>query len=293
MYSGSVAATGTQSAGSAAAMACSHATSRPAVRCPGPCGRCTITHRCGLCLASVSARSRIGRYSTMRLTSMPHEAETTTFGVASSIRRASSCAANPPNTTECTAPVHGVETGIDHATGEPPVKRSGGGVEDGRWAFIPIDRARGLAPKSGWVGETAAEGVGVVAHDRAPLTLLPSPPSPVRRAHRPYGALPSLPSTVRRAPHSSCAFLLSEPAVQRLPCCCESFHLKHRVQPGSGGAHDSRGVEKLEYPLACGSVTVAVPGAEPSDDLSELTIGFCAVIGKIRRRVSAARVARP
>ncbi len=39
-----------------------------------------------------------------RLTSMPQDAETITFGVASSIRAASSCAANPPNTTECTAP---------------------------------------------------------------------------------------------------------------------------------------------------------------------------------------------
>ena len=36
---------------------------------------------------------------------MPQDAETTTFGVASSIRTASSLAANPPNTTECTAPI--------------------------------------------------------------------------------------------------------------------------------------------------------------------------------------------
>ena len=36
---------------------------------------------------------------------MPQDAERTTFGVASSIRTASSCAANPPNTTECTAPM--------------------------------------------------------------------------------------------------------------------------------------------------------------------------------------------
>jgi hypothetical protein len=35
---------------------------------------------------------------------MPHDADTTTFGCASSIRRASSFAANPPNTTEWTAP---------------------------------------------------------------------------------------------------------------------------------------------------------------------------------------------
>ena len=36
---------------------------------------------------------------------MPQEAETTTFGAASSIRAASSAAAKPPNTTECTAPI--------------------------------------------------------------------------------------------------------------------------------------------------------------------------------------------
>ena len=39
-----------------------------------------------------------------RLTSTPQDADTTTFGSASSIRNASSCAAKPPNTTECTAP---------------------------------------------------------------------------------------------------------------------------------------------------------------------------------------------
>ena len=36
---------------------------------------------------------------------MPHEAETTTLGRASSIRLASSCAAKPPNTTEWIAPM--------------------------------------------------------------------------------------------------------------------------------------------------------------------------------------------
>ena len=35
---------------------------------------------------------------------MPHEAETITAGRASSMRDASSWLANPPNTTECTAP---------------------------------------------------------------------------------------------------------------------------------------------------------------------------------------------
>jgi hypothetical protein len=43
-------------------------------------------------------------YSTTRDTSMPHEADTTTFGFASSTRAASSAAAKPPKTTEWTAP---------------------------------------------------------------------------------------------------------------------------------------------------------------------------------------------
>ena len=36
---------------------------------------------------------------------MPHDAETMTVGVASSMRTASSCGAKPPNTTEWTAPM--------------------------------------------------------------------------------------------------------------------------------------------------------------------------------------------
>ena len=47
----------------------------------------------------------IGLYSTTRVGSMPQEAVTTTLGRASSMRTASSCGANPPNTTECTAPM--------------------------------------------------------------------------------------------------------------------------------------------------------------------------------------------
>jgi hypothetical protein len=43
-------------------------------------------------------------YSTGPDGSIPQEAETTTVGRASSIRVASSFAAKPPNTTECTAP---------------------------------------------------------------------------------------------------------------------------------------------------------------------------------------------
>ena len=47
----------------------------------------------------------MGRYSTTRAGSMPQDAATITFGVASSIRAASSLGAKPPNTTEWTAPI--------------------------------------------------------------------------------------------------------------------------------------------------------------------------------------------
>ncbi len=46
----------------------------------------------------------IGLYSTTRVGSIPQDAATITFGVASSIRAASSFGAKPPNTTEWTAP---------------------------------------------------------------------------------------------------------------------------------------------------------------------------------------------
>ena len=105
MYSGSVAATGTHPAGSAAAIACSQSRSRPAVSAAAACGRCRITQCSGLRPARPMARSRIGLYAMTRLTSIPHDAETITLGAASSIRVASSGAAKPPNTTECTAPI--------------------------------------------------------------------------------------------------------------------------------------------------------------------------------------------
>jgi hypothetical protein len=44
-------------------------------------------------------------YSTIRLISIPQDAETTTLGAASSIRTASSWDAKPPNTTEWIAPI--------------------------------------------------------------------------------------------------------------------------------------------------------------------------------------------
>ena len=55
--------------------------------------------------ASSSAHDTIGRYSTARPGSSPPEAVTTAAGSASSMRVANSGAANPPNTTECTAPI--------------------------------------------------------------------------------------------------------------------------------------------------------------------------------------------
>ena len=45
------------------------------------------------------------RNRTSRLGTIPQDADTTTFGRASSIRIASSWGANPPKTTECTAPI--------------------------------------------------------------------------------------------------------------------------------------------------------------------------------------------
>ncbi len=104
MYSGSVASTGTQGAGTgSAAMSWCQSRSRSPIAAVAR-GRCTMTVRSGLCAASSIAASRIGLYSMIRATSMPQEAETTTLGLASSIRTASSCGAKPPKTTLCTAP---------------------------------------------------------------------------------------------------------------------------------------------------------------------------------------------
>ena len=50
------------------------------------------------------ARSSSGLYSMTFAPSMPQLADTTTLGRASSMRMASSWGANPPNTTEWTAP---------------------------------------------------------------------------------------------------------------------------------------------------------------------------------------------
>ena len=63
-----------------------------------------MTQRCGLWLLRSIPASRNGLYSTTRLGSMPHEAETMTLGAASSIRAASPAGAKPPKTTEWIAP---------------------------------------------------------------------------------------------------------------------------------------------------------------------------------------------
>ena len=59
----------------------------------------------GLCVESRIASSSSGLYLTMRPGSSPQLADRITFGLASSMRVASSFAAKPPNTTECTAPM--------------------------------------------------------------------------------------------------------------------------------------------------------------------------------------------
>ena len=67
-------------------------------------GRCRTTDAMGTWRASRSASSSRGLYATTRDGSIPQLAETITVGSASSMRAASSAGANPPNTTEWTAP---------------------------------------------------------------------------------------------------------------------------------------------------------------------------------------------
>ena len=88
-----------------ARIATSQSTSRPSSIVASACGRCLTTTEEGWWEARLSARSSSGLYSTTRVGSMPHEAETISTGSAASMRLASSGAAKPPNTTECTAPM--------------------------------------------------------------------------------------------------------------------------------------------------------------------------------------------
>jgi hypothetical protein len=86
-------------------IATSQSTSHILSSSAGAWGRCLTTHAPGLWVASSSALSSIGLYCTTRVGSMPQDAETITFGCASSMRTASSLGAKPPKTTECTAPI--------------------------------------------------------------------------------------------------------------------------------------------------------------------------------------------
>ena len=88
-----------------ARIATSQSRSRPSTSVATAWGRCLSTTAAGACSARSRALSRIGLYSTTRDGSIPQDAVTTTFGRASSMRTASSWGANPPKTTECTAPI--------------------------------------------------------------------------------------------------------------------------------------------------------------------------------------------
>ena len=99
-----MAATETQSAGSAASTASAQSRSRSVIAASA-CGRWKTITRPGSCSASSTALSSRGLYSMTRLPSMPQDALTIAEGRASSIRTASSRAANPPKTTLWTAPI--------------------------------------------------------------------------------------------------------------------------------------------------------------------------------------------
>ena len=86
-------------------MTSAHVTSRPGTIDASAWGRSRITQCSGAAEPARSiARSSSGLYSMIFVPSMPQLADTTTLGRASSMRMASSWGANPPNTTECTAP---------------------------------------------------------------------------------------------------------------------------------------------------------------------------------------------
>ncbi len=96
--------TETQGCGAAARSADSRSSSRPGVRSQGDGSRCRMSTLSGLCGERPIAASSSGLYFTTRPGSRPQDAETIARGFASAMRAASSAAAKPPNTTECTAP---------------------------------------------------------------------------------------------------------------------------------------------------------------------------------------------
>ena len=79
--------------------------SRPSTSSAASCGRCRMTQWSGWCRDRSRAASSSGLYAITLPASRPQEAETITFGRASSMRALSSAGAKPPNTTECTAPI--------------------------------------------------------------------------------------------------------------------------------------------------------------------------------------------
>ena len=113
MYSGSVAVTSTGAAASAEAISASQS-SHPGC---SAAMEATVDAKPSLALtrtgvsgapAMPRASATAGRYSIRRDGSMPPDAVTTAAGAASRMRAASSLGANPPKTTECTAPSRAV-----------------------------------------------------------------------------------------------------------------------------------------------------------------------------------------
>ncbi|MOA25191.1 hypothetical protein D3C78_1459010 [compost metagenome] len=90
MYSGSPLTSSTGSTGCARATVSRQSRSRPACSSAIACGRCSTSTCAGLCCASSSALSTSGLYSITRSNSRPQDAVSTSFGLASSMRSASS-----------------------------------------------------------------------------------------------------------------------------------------------------------------------------------------------------------
>src|SRR3989442_1736637 len=113
MYSGSVASTGTHSAGCAPAMSSDQSASRPGTIGARSCGRWRMMQRLGLAVASSIALSRSGFY-----------------GAAARH-----------------VPVEGVVARVDDATREPAIVRRPRSVEHLIPAPVPVDAVGGLRPE--------------------------------------------------------------------------------------------------------------------------------------------------
>src|SRR5256885_2059978 len=180
MYSGSVAATGTHSAGRAVAMSSAQSESRPATSGASSWGRCRMMQRRGFTSASSIALSSSGLYGTTRFTSMPHEAETITTGpaglipVAPSDTLAEEHAGEPGDRIAQLAirerldrardgavvnqgglvgaavldvPVERVHAGVDGGARKPTIERRARAIEDPIPAFGPVDGLARFGPE--------------------------------------------------------------------------------------------------------------------------------------------------